>query len=142
MNPTSEAALDELVSLARRRGGISMEDVRKALPIDSMTVEDIARIVARLDEAGIDLEIDPSLHSPEGQTPSDVTPAAKLDPADLPEVAQQAAGQRTSPPFSAGAPILKRHAARRSDSAVWAPAFPWVLAFAIVVLAVFAAFAF
>lgn len=141
MNP-SEAALDELVSLARQRGGISMEDVRKALPIDSMTVEDIARIVARLDEAGFDLEIDPGLHVTEGQTTSDVTPAAKLDPADLPEIAQQAARQRTSSLPSAGGPIVERHAARRSNSAAWAPALPWVLAFAIVVLAVFAAFAF
>lgn len=138
MNP-SEAALDELVSLARQRGGISMEDVRKALPIDSMTVEDIARIVARLDEAGFDLEIDPGLRSPEGQTTS-YAPAAKLDPVELPE--QQAGRQRTGPPFSAGEPIMERHAARRSASAAWAPALPWVLAFAIVVLAVFAAFAF
>jgi Sigma-70 factor, region 1.1 len=56
-----EAALSDLISLARRRGSLTMEDLRKALPVDSMTVVDLSHALTRLDQAGFDLEIDPTL---------------------------------------------------------------------------------
>lgn len=138
----NEAALSELISLAHRRGGISMEDVRKTLPIESMTADDISRVVARLDEAGFDLEIDPELIGPEDKATSKVAPAAKLEQTVLPEIEQQESGKRTGLPTSAGESIMGGQTVQRSESATSASSLPWVLAFAIVVFAVFAAFAF
>lgn len=139
----SEAALIELISHARQRGGISMEDLRKALPLHSMTIEDISHVLTRLDEAGFDLEIDPTLLLPEDKAaPKDAAPVAKREQTELPETMPEGRRQRTSFPTSADEPILKKHTVRRSDSTASAPMLPWILAFAIVVLAVFAAFAF
>ena len=139
----NEAALIELISLARKRGGISMEDFRKALPIDSMTAEDLAHVLDRLDEAGFDLEIDPALLLPEDKAgPKDAAPVAKREQTGLPETAPEGRRQRTSFPTSVDEPILKSHTARRSASTASASMLPWILAFAIVVIAVFAVFAF
>ena len=140
----SEAALTELISLARQRGSISMEDLRKALPIESMTAADIAHVVARLDEAGFDLEIDPTLLLSEDKS---IAKSAKGEEAGLPETVpakaeQRKAEQRTSFSTPACEPILSHRKARSSEPAASAPVLPWVIAFAIVVLAVFAAFAF
>lgn len=139
----NEAALIELIDHARQRGGISMEDLQKALPLDSMTAEEIAHVLARLDEAGFDLEIDPDLLVPGNKTAlEDTALVTKRDPTELPETAPQGRRQQTSLPPSANKPILENHTTRRSDSAASAPMLPWVLAFVIVVIAVFTAFAF
>lgn len=138
----NEAALDELVNLARRRGRISMDDVRQVLPIDSMTVEDIARIVARLDEAGFELDIDPSLDATEGKTTVSETPAAELDPALLPEIPQTKSVSEKPVDLSQPNQPRKDIKVRRTGSAIPASSLPWILAFAILLLAVFAAFAF
>lgn len=138
----SEAALLELISLARQRGGISMEDLRKALPIDSMTEADVAHVVARLDEAGFDVEIDPTLLLPEGKVAPNSAKFEQTGQTGLPETVPGKGEQRTSFPASAGEPILKQRKARSSEPTASAPVLPWVIAFAIVVLAVFAAFAF
>lgn len=138
-----ETALTDLISLARRRGSLSMEDIRRALPVESMTVEDLSHVLARLDQAGFDLEIDPTLLLPDNETAAKrAVPTAKRDETDVPEPMPEGRQQQTSPPPSADAPVLKNHTARHSNSAASAPMLPWILAFAIVVLAVFAAFAF
>lgn len=139
----NEAALIELIDLARRRGGISMEDLREALPIDSMTVEDISHVLARLDEAGFDLDIDPALLSPHNKMiPKDGVPVAKRDQTGLPETAPERAKQQTELSGSGTRARPESPVKRPSDLTVSAPMLPWILAFAIVVFAVFAAFAF
>lgn len=139
----SEAALIELISLARQRGGVSIEDLRKALPIDSMTAEDISHVLARLDEAGFDLEIDPRLLLSEGKTaPKEVAPGAKHEQTELPETVPEGRSQPTSSPASAGGSGIKNKTTRSLEASTSAPMLPWVIAFAIVVIAVFAAFAF
>lgn len=139
----NEAILAELVNLARQRGSISMEDLRKALPIDSMTIEDISDVLARLDEAGFDLEGDPSLFSPTRRaTPQDATSISKPEQTGLPEIESESKRQPLGLPTSVGDPVMKKHTARRLEAAASAPMLPWVAAFVIVVLAVFAAFAF
>jgi hypothetical protein len=138
-----ETALTDLISLARRRGGLSMEDLRRALPVDSMTVEDLSHVLARLDQAGFDLEIDPALLLPDNETAGrGAAPVAKRDEIEVPEPMPGERQRQTSLPASADPPVLKNHTARHSNSAASAPMLPWILAFAIVVLAVFAAFAF
>lgn len=139
----NEADLIELTSLARQGGSISMEDLRKVLPIDSMTAEDLSHVLARLDEAGFELAIDPTLLRPEdNMAQKGVTPLVTREQTGLPETAPERSEQRTSLPAPTGKTILKNHAIRRSEPAASAPMLPWILAFAIVVLAVFAAFAF
>lgn len=138
-----ETALTDLISLARRRGSLSMEDLRRTLPVGSMTIEDLSHVLARLDQAGFDLEIDPTLLLPDNETAAKgAAPAAKRDETEALDPMPEGRQQQTSLPASADAPVLKNHTARHSNSTASAPMLPWILAFAIVVLAVFAAFAF
>ena len=60
----STTAVDRLMQLGRRRGGLEIDDIRQALPIDTMTIEELADVVARLEEAGISVEIDAGLLTP------------------------------------------------------------------------------
>lgn len=139
----NEADLIKLASLARQRGSVSMEDLRKVLPIDSMTAEDLSHVLARLDAAGLDLEIDPTLlWSGDELAQKAVTPLATREQTGLPETAPERSEQRTSSPAPTGETNLKSQKMRRSEPAASAPMLPWILAFAIVVLAVFVAFAF
>jgi hypothetical protein len=137
-----EAALIDLISVARRRGSLTMEDLRKALPLDSMTVEEISHVIARLDQAGFDLEIDPTLLLPRDKTASkDATPVAQPEKTELPKPMREER-RHTSFPASADAPIAENHTVLSTDPSASAPMLPWILAFAIVLIAVFAAFAF
>jgi hypothetical protein len=51
----STTAVDRLMQLGRQRGGLEIDDIRQALPIDTMTIEELADVVARLEEAGAGL---------------------------------------------------------------------------------------
>ncbi len=142
MDPSEEALID-LISRARQGGSLTMEDLRQALPVDSMTVEDISQVLARLDQAGFDVEIDPALLSPEDKTaPKDAAPTARREQRGLQETIPEGSRQRTSFPTSVGDPTPKTHTVRRSGSTASAPMLPWIVAFAVVVIAVFAAFGF
>jgi hypothetical protein len=55
--------LDRLISLGRKQGHLTTEDLRTSLPINSMSAEEIALIVVHLEEAGIPVELDDSLIS-------------------------------------------------------------------------------
>jgi hypothetical protein len=43
---------------------LEIDDIRQALPIDTMTIEEIADVVARLEEADISVDIDAGLLTP------------------------------------------------------------------------------
>ena len=136
-------ALSDLMSLARQRGSLTMEDLQKALPVNSMTEQEIAHVLARLDEAGFDVEIDPTLLLPGNETPATGAPSlAKRGETEAYEPMPGGGQQPASLPTSAGTPVLKNHMAPNADPAAPAPMLPWILAFAIVVVAAFAAFAF
>jgi Sigma-70 factor, region 1.1 len=60
----STTAVDRLMQLGRRRGGLQIDDIRQALPVDTMTIEELADVVARLEEAGIAVEIDAGMLTP------------------------------------------------------------------------------
>jgi len=141
--PLGDATLLELIRLARQRGGISMEDLQKALPLESMSIEEISHIVNRLDEAGFDLEIDPNLLSPKRKSsPQDMAAVAKREESVPPELTPERRTQSRIISTSADEPVLKNHDVRRSTHSTPAHMLPWIFAFAIVVLAVFFAFAF
>lgn len=139
----TEAALNELIDRARRQGTVSLEDIQKVLPIDSMTMEEISYVLTRLDQAGFDLEIDPALLSTEGRPASKGMPAAAppetaVPPAPVAEERQRQSGF----PTSANAPAVEPPAARQSSSGASPSMLPWILAFAIILIGVFAIYAF
>jgi hypothetical protein len=61
----STTAVDQLMQLGRRRGGLQIDDIRQVLPVDTMTIEELADVVARLEDAGI--EIDAGMLTPHGR---------------------------------------------------------------------------
>jgi Sigma-70 factor, region 1.1 len=60
----STTAVDHLMQLGRRRGGLHIDDIRQVLPVDTMTIEELADVLARLEEAGIAFEIDAGMLTP------------------------------------------------------------------------------
>ena len=56
--------LDRLMETGRAKGGLTNEDLEAALPIGSMSAEDIALVVVQLEDAGIPVELDESLLTP------------------------------------------------------------------------------
>jgi hypothetical protein len=82
----NEATFDRLINLARQRGSVTTNDLREVLPIDQMTVEDISDVITRLEEADVDLEIDPVLLLPtRGIARKAPTPISKPAQPSLPE---------------------------------------------------------
>jgi|SRR4051812_29093830 len=60
----SATAVDRLVQLGKQRGGLEIDDIRQALPINTMTIEELVDVLARLEESGISVEVDSSLLTP------------------------------------------------------------------------------
>lgn len=54
-------ALEYLMRLGRRRGALDIDDIRQVLQVDTMSLDDLADAVSRLEDAGISVEIDPAL---------------------------------------------------------------------------------
>jgi Sigma-70 factor, region 1.1 len=73
----STTAFDRLVQLGRQRG-LKIDDIREVLPIDTMTVEEIADVVVRLEDAGISVDVDAGLLTPHHRTVA--VPQAKPTP--------------------------------------------------------------
>jgi hypothetical protein len=63
----STTAVDQLMQLGRRRGGLQIDDIRQVLPVDTMSIEELADVVARLEEADISIEIDAGMLTPHGR---------------------------------------------------------------------------
>lgn len=55
------AAVERLIEQGRRTGRLTTDDLNRALPIQSMSAEEIAAVVDRLDAAGIDVDVDERL---------------------------------------------------------------------------------
>ena len=53
--------LDRLIDTGRQRGGLEINDIRQALPIDTMSIEEISDALTHIEEAGISVEIDPTM---------------------------------------------------------------------------------
>jgi len=63
---TDDVATRTLMELGRRQGRVSTDDFRRLLPIASMSSEEIANLVLRLEERGIAVDLDPTLFVPSG----------------------------------------------------------------------------
>jgi hypothetical protein len=76
----STMAFNRLMQLGRQHGSLKIDDIRQALPVDAMTVEEIAEVVVRLEEAGISVEVDAGLLIPSHQkmSPPQAEPTLEL----------------------------------------------------------------
>ncbi|GJD63587.1 RNA polymerase sigma factor region1.1 domain-containing protein [Methylobacterium frigidaeris] len=132
------ATLDRLVTLGRSQGGLTPDDLRRALPVDRMSAEDIAMVLIELEEAGISVDPDEALlqagrplppsgtvRLPEPKAVEAAAPAIESLPA---ATAAPTPGPRPAPPPAA------RGGAHRA--VVWAGLAALVLA--LVVLALWA----
>ena len=55
------STMARLVALGRAKGHLTIEDLKAALPVDTMDPEDIALVVVHLEDAGIPVELDERL---------------------------------------------------------------------------------
>ena len=65
------------MEVGRQRGGLDINDIRRTLPVDAMSIEELADVLARLEEAGISVKIEPTLLTPRHRKmlPHEVRPA-------------------------------------------------------------------
>ena len=81
-----DSTYQRLEEIGRRDGRVSVEDMARVLPLDSMSATEIAQVVDRLERAGIEVDIDPTLTRPHRDATSDnadgvVTMASPAAPA-------------------------------------------------------------
>ena len=86
-----ETAVSRLHDIGRRQGRISAEELGRILPVDRMAPGDIARVVERLESAGIEVDLDPSLLAPRAGAGRDAGDAGVVD------IASPAAPASTAP---------------------------------------------
>ena len=85
--PIDESAYRRLEEEAGRRGGrLTVEDLGRVLPLDSMSATEVEAAVERLERAGIDVDVDPALTRPHpdassGNSDGVVTMASPAAPA-------------------------------------------------------------
>jgi len=120
-----------------------MHVLREAFPVASMRVEDISQVLARLEKAGFDLEIDPSLLIPESKdAPKSAASVAKLEDHESSERMHEGGQRPASLRVSTKQSSMKSSLERYSTSSSLASMLPWIVGFAVVLLVAFAAFAF
>jgi hypothetical protein len=64
----NRATLDRLVALGRSRGMLTVQDLKDHLPVEDLSADTIALVVAHLEDAGIAVELDDNLLSGQGRT--------------------------------------------------------------------------
>jgi len=79
-------AFERLIEKGRRRGGLSTEDLRAALPIERMNADDIAMVVLQIEEEGVQVELDDELLARSGAPARTPPPAVPV--IDLPGVTE------------------------------------------------------
>jgi hypothetical protein len=133
------ATLDRLIILGRSQGGLGPDDLRRALPVDRMSAEDIAMVLIELEEAGIPVDPDEAL-LPSGGRPLPPSGTVRLPE---PKPAEGATPALESPPAATAAPAPNPREAAPEPArggahraVVWAGLAALVLA--LVVLALWA----
>lgn len=69
--PTAEE-IERLKEMGRRRGHITLDQIKSVLPIEQMSGEEVGEAMARLESAGIDVQMDPEFLRSRAGTQSDV----------------------------------------------------------------------
>ncbi|MCJ2086179.1 RNA polymerase sigma factor region1.1 domain-containing protein [Methylobacterium sp. E-005] len=93
--------LDRLIALGRERGELSAEDLRAALPVERLDVDDLVLVMLELEAAGISVE--PEAFGPPADKP--LTTAVTLparDPGSIPAVRAGEGADAAATPTDAG----------------------------------------
>jgi hypothetical protein len=128
---SGHSSYERLLELGREQGGLTAQDLQRVLPIDQMSMDEISDVLARLDDAGITIEIDPALLSPAPRNPvlgrlntspplpkpTKAQAQAPVTPAK-PDTGPYSGPSRPQPP-AASAPIIGAYHAYTRDKAVW-----------------------
>lgn len=61
--------LDRLVEIGRQHRSLTIEDVRRHFPLAELSSEELAKLLARLEDAGVTIDIDPALLADRGRKP-------------------------------------------------------------------------
>ncbi len=133
MTMTKDAVVDTLTRLAAGRGALSAQELRQVVRVEAMSVEDIAALVAALEDRGIAVEIDPDLLAPRHPLSREARAAAAVRPrAESPRPAPPAGpvGETSGSAAASSAPPPSRPARQPSQGAVAVA----VLAAAVVVV--------
>jgi len=100
-----QGTLSRLMAVGRAKGGLTNEDLRAALPVETMSADDIALVVVHLEDAGIPVELDESLLTPHGtRAPADVRPVEILSPEKASTAAPAPGARARSDAVMAAAP--------------------------------------
>jgi hypothetical protein len=59
-----ERTVQELIALGRPTGHLTSEQLKQVLSVESMSIDELAEVVLRLERAGIDVDLDPDLLEP------------------------------------------------------------------------------
>lgn len=137
MQPALDSTiLDRLVSLGRERGHLTTEDLRAGLPVETMSADEIARIVAHLEETGVPVELEDGLLSPkEKPVPRR---SAEIIPFPRPRADRRRPGAKPLQPARPALPQAGQDARESPPFAHWAVAGAGMLAFAVFSLIIFA----
>jgi hypothetical protein len=130
---TKHAVVDTLTRLAAGRGALSAQELRQMVPVEAMRVEDIAALVAELEDRGVTVEIDPDLLVPRHPLSRGARAAAAVRPrseAPPPAPPARPVGETSGSAAASSVPAPARTARPPSPGAVAVA----VLAAAVVVV--------
>jgi hypothetical protein len=97
---TDADIVDKLTRLADGRGALSAAELRRVVPVETMTVEDIAALIAELEERGVTVAIDAALLSSRHA----VLPETRAAAAGRPRIETQPPAPSVKPVASTSAP--------------------------------------
>ena len=96
--------LNRLIELGRTCGRLTTDDLRRALPIETMSTEELESAIVRLEDVGIEVEIDPTFLRVSGQVGIRRDWNAARLPNDLDKPAANQNEAPRSPVFLSAAP--------------------------------------
>ena|SRR5689334_14647252 len=130
-----EAGFDRALAEGRRRGALSVAELAQLMPINRMGADELAATIARLEDAGIEVELDPDLLA--ARLPGE--PTAPPTVTWLPEPEAPAAARpwprHDAAPQAVGAPAAGAGARASTQWLRWAVVAAIVLACLFIALA-------
>jgi len=126
--------LDRLISLGRKQGQLTIQDLETNLPIHSMSTDEIALIVVHLEEAGVPVELDDSHVTPNAKPLQPPPRSAEIIP--FPDRAAATRMKKRTTPLQKAAAIQSAELAfvqQEKRMAHWAVAAGGLLVLALMV---------
>jgi len=56
-----DTELERLIAIGKRRGGLTVDDLQRHLPLEALSPAKLAEVLAVIEDAGVTVEIDPAL---------------------------------------------------------------------------------